>query len=76
VLVETPQRDEGGAGGVGRGAGLSCSGEGGSAQHLNCAALLTRVEETVETAMRVAGGRKEMERAAEMVAMGGDGGEW
>jgi hypothetical protein len=37
---------------------------------------LTRGEKVVEAARRVGGGRKEMERAAEMVAMGGDGGEW
>lgn len=81
------------------GAGVSCSGEGGSAQHLNREALcrsheirgcghaatalgstgavdvftLTRGEKYVETAKRVGDGRKGMERAAEMVAMDGDG---
>jgi hypothetical protein len=79
-----PSRDEGdalagfsgGRGGVGGAAEVCCSWEEGSEQHLKRAALLMREDEEVVVAMakRVGDGRKEMARAAEMVAMGG--GEW
>lgn len=77
--MEMPSRDGGDAlsgfsgGGVGGAAEVSCSWEEGSAQHLKRAALLMREDEE-GTAKRVGDGRKEMARAAEMVAMGG--GEW
>lgn len=81
--MEMPHRDDGDAGGfTGGGAGVegfSCSGEEGSAQHLNRAGRLIRQEEeeevveveVVATAKRIDEGRKEMERVAEIVAMAG-----
>jgi len=79
-----PSRDEvdsfvGFSGGrVGGAAAVSCSWdwEEGSAQHLKRAVLFMREDEeaVVGTGKRLGDGRKEMARAAEMVAMGG--GEW
>jgi len=70
-----PSRDEvdSFAGGrVGGAAAVSCSWEEGSAQHLKRAVLFMREDgkAVVGTGKRVGEGRKEMARAAEMVAMG------